>query len=338
MRLPSNLRLFFGCLVLAAGTRCAAAQSTLVLRNTFIEHYKNRATISVSYLVDHAHKKPNAIKSDGQDGDLHFAGRTQDVGLPMVAEIVNAAAATQQPAVDSVHQAEGTTNSVSLAGAWRIWFEHPPGGGGQQVQGDPVPVPGNTNPDHVFEMHPVLQVAGNAVSQAFVPIPGFTGYDAQTAFGDYEHLQATIQANDSATQITSQKAGHNYADFAIELAGPPTAVDDGYFVLATVKDLEGNTVVSDPRRMVFVGGTAPAEAVKGLNAGDQLHVLAIPRVNLERVSFAMQSSGGAPVTIPLPYEMIIVGVFPGLSSSGTTATTGARDATNPCPCAVGSLY
>lgn len=313
MKRRTILRLVFGCLILAGGAPLASAQSTLFLKNTFIEKYKNRATITVNYFVDHAHKYPNGIKSDGRDGDLHFAGRAQVVGLPMVAEIMNAAAQPQKPAVDSVHQAEGDGTAVTLSGAWRIWFEHPPGKGGQQVQGEPVPVPSNTNPDHVFEIHPVLEVAGDAVTRSFVPIPGFTAYKAQTAFPRYERLQATIQANDSATEIRAKKAVYNYVEFVIELAGPPTKVADGYFVLATVEDLEGNPVVNESRRMVFVAGTAPAEAVKGLNAGDQLHVLGIPRLNLERVSFAMHSTGGAPVTVPLPYEMIIVGVFPGWS-------------------------
>lgn len=333
MRQRRTVGFVFACLVLAGGAPPAAAQSTLVLQNTFLEKYKNRATIGANYFVDRAHKKPNAIKSDGQDGDLHFAGRAQDVGLPLVAEIVNAGAGSQQTAVAAVHQAAGSGAAVPLTGAWRIWFEHPPGQGAAQVQGEPVPAPSNTNPDHVFEIHPVLGVAGDAVAGSFVPIPGFTAYDAQTAFGDYEHLQATIQSNDSATEIVSQKAGHNYAEFVMELAGPPTPVADGYFALATIQDLEGNTVVSDPRRMVFVAGTAPAEAVKDLNAGDQLHVLGIPRVNLERVSYAMQTSGGAPVTVPLPYEMIVVGVYPGWSASTTSAPGGTPLAASPCPCA-----
>jgi hypothetical protein len=298
------------CVGVLLAAPSASGQSTLVLKNGFIEKYKNRATIDISYAIDHAHKKPNPVGQGADDGDLHFAGRSDDIGLPMVAEIINAALPPQKPAVDAVHLNEGKNTKVPLTGVWRIWFEHPPAGHGTQVQGEPVPVPGNTNPDHVFEFHPLAQVATNSVLQSFIPVPKYQAYDPATAFGAYESLTATVQANSTATQIQSKKAGYNYVEFFIELQGAPLKVDDGYLVLATVEDKEGNPAVNESHRMVFTDGTAPAGAVKDLKKGDKLHVLGIPRVNLERISFAMQSSGGASVTIPLPYEMIIVGVFP----------------------------
>jgi hypothetical protein len=287
-----------------------SAQSSLVLSNAFIEKYKNRATIDSSFVIDAALSRPHRISSDGNDGDLHFAGRTDDVGLPMVAEIINAGLTSQRTAVKLVQQEKNTGDTVPLSGVWRIWFEHPPTGNGQQVQGDPVaPEPGNSNPDHVFQIHPVTQVGDHQVLQSFMPIPGFQAYDARTAFGAYESLTATVQANDSATQISTTKAGYNYAEFFIQLQGPPQQVDDGFMALASVVDQEGNPIVSDARRMVFVNGTAPAAVLQNPDGGGPLHMLGMPRINLERISFSMQSSGGVPVTIPLPYEMIIVGVF-----------------------------
>jgi len=300
----------FGVFLLLLSVPRLSAQSSLVLSNAFIEKYKNRVTVDTSFVIDAALSRPHRVSSGGEDGDLHFAGRTDDVGLPMVAEIVNAGVPAQKTAVKSVQQEKNTGDTVPLSGVWRIWFEHPPRGNGQQVQGDPVaPDPRNTNPDHVFEIHPVTQVGDEQVLQSFTPIPGFQAYDAQTAFGFYESLTATVQANDSATQISTTKAGYNYVEFFIQLQGPPQQVDDGFLALAAVVDQEGNPMVSDARRMAFVNGSAPAAALQNPNGSAPLHVLGMPRINLERISFAMQSSGGAPVTIPLPYEMIIVGVF-----------------------------
>ena len=299
------------CLVaslVAAGA--ARGQSTIILKNAFIEQNKNRVTLDATYTIDHAHKKPNPVGQGAADGDLHFAGRSADVGLPLVAEIINAALAQQQSAVKFVHQQEGANTTVPLKGVWRIWFEHPPAGHGTQVQGSPVPVPQNTNPDHVFEFHPVVQVGANSVVSSFVPIPQYQAYDAATAFGSYESLTATIQANATATQIQSKKAGYNYAEFFIVLQGAPLKVDDGFLVLATVQDREGTDVTSAARRMVFLAGTPAAAAVQNLSAGDTMHVMGIPRLNLERISFAMTASGGRSVSVPLPYEMIIVGAFP----------------------------
>jgi hypothetical protein len=284
-------------------------QSTLVLKNAFIDKYKNRVTVDATYAVDHAHVAPNRVGKGADDGDLHFSGRSEEVGLPLVAEIINAKLPAQKKAVDFVHLEEGTDTKIALKGVWRIWFEHPPAGHGTQVQGESVPVPRNTNPDHVFEFHPVVQVGTNSVLASFVAIPGYHAYDAKTAFDSYESLTATIQANSTATEIESKKAGYNYAEFHIVLKGPLLKVEDGFLVLANIIDEEGNPVVSEARRMVFLAGTAAAAAVQKIKEGETMHVMGIPRLNLERISFAMQTSGGSSVTVPLPYEMIIIGTL-----------------------------
>jgi hypothetical protein len=48
-----------------------AQNNTVVLKRAFVEKYKDRATIDASFFVDHAHKKPNLPKADG---DMHVAG------------------------------------------------------------------------------------------------------------------------------------------------------------------------------------------------------------------------------------------------------------------------
>jgi hypothetical protein len=296
--------------IAAAGQLHAA--SKLVLKNAFIEKYKNRVTVEIDFKVDHAHPKPNPISADGEDGDLHFSGRAPDVGLPMVAEIVNAVAPAQKAAVDLVHQKEKEQKkqNVRLAGVWRLWFEHPPAGQGQQIQGQTIPIPENTNPDHVFELHPLTAIGDKTVPKSFAVIPKFTAYDADTAFGYYEKLPLAAKANASATLLSSVKAKYNYAEFVIELTSAAAPVEDGFFALAKVLDREGNTVVDNARRMAFPQGTSPAAIIKSRKKGDRLHVIGIPRLNLERISALTKSAGGAEVKVNLPYEMIIVGVFP----------------------------
>src|SRR2546426_4245753 len=106
----------------------ASAEVEIVLKNSFVEAYKNRATINVNYIIDKAHKTPNP---PSKDGDMHVAGRANEAGLPVVAEIMNAR--FHKEAVDLVHQLEGTGQSVQMSGAWRIWTEH--AGIARQVQG-----------------------------------------------------------------------------------------------------------------------------------------------------------------------------------------------------------
>jgi hypothetical protein len=283
---------------------------TVVLKQAFIEKYKNRATLTMRFKIDRAHDSPNSIGSDGDDGDLHMSGRAQqDVGLPLVAEIVNAAQGSQQPARTLVKQNKGNGQEISVTGAWRFWFEHP--SATQQVQGNTVPAPADTNPAHVFEIHPITQVGNAGILKSFTPIPQFQPYDAKTAFGEYDKLRVTLQAM-NATQVTlnANKAGHNYAEFVMELQGAPVkSDDDGRMVLAKVFDAEGNIAAKTLVRMVFVPGTPPAEKAKTLKKGDRLHVLGIPRVNLERISFLVSQNGNNSITTSLPYEMIIVAVL-----------------------------
>src|SRR5512135_1955186 len=72
------LALFLAVLPFAFG-------GSVVLKKAWVKQYKDRATIDAKFTVDHAHKKPNAAKNDG---DMHVAGRAPtEVGLPMVAEV-----------------------------------------------------------------------------------------------------------------------------------------------------------------------------------------------------------------------------------------------------------
>jgi hypothetical protein len=94
-------------------------EEILELNRTFIEQHKNQLTISVMYLVDAAHKKPNP---PAKDGDLHAAGRAAEIGLPTVAEIQNAKDVPD--AVSRIRNVEGSGQAIALSGVWRIWPEH----------------------------------------------------------------------------------------------------------------------------------------------------------------------------------------------------------------------
>jgi hypothetical protein len=294
----------------------AAPAETLNLSPDFVNRNMNRATIAIQFELDAHLTSPHAISSSGDDGDVHMAGRAPEVQLPMVAEIMNAGLDAQSASLTLMNQtSQGQT--IPIVGAWRIWFEHP--SPGDQTQGDPVDVPNNSNPDHVFEIHPITRFGGNDIANSsFVPIDhpdsgtpptseDYSAYPAAKAFGSYESLESTISVSDSAISITAKRAGYNYAEFLIQPVDQPIAGDDGTFVRANVFDLGDpeTTVTAAPRRMVFVTGTAPELAIRQLPQGQMLHVLGIPRVNLAEVA----AVSGSDVDMPLPYEMIIVAVF-----------------------------
>jgi hypothetical protein len=245
---------------------------------------------------------PHTIGSGGDDGDLHMAGRCSAVGLPLVLEIVNAA---QFPgALAAVKTAASAKQLEQISGAWRLWFEHPPGAG-TQTQGAKVPVPTNSNPDHVFEMHPLTAFGGEDLKASFVPIKGYKAYAAATAFPFYEKRAFTVARGAKFTTITSTKAGYNYAAFPLTIAGQPKKVADGFMVLATI-----DNVVTDPRRMVVAEDTPAAALVEHTAEGAKFTALGIPRVNLERLDAEAAKSPGTTVTVVAAYEMIIVALKP----------------------------
>lgn len=307
-------------LALLAFVSPSFAQTSLVLSNQFIETNKNRATMDITLTVDHVLKKPHNASSGGNDGDIHMSGRSDDIGLPLVAEIMNAGLPNQNMVLAAARQADGG-NSVKVSGAWRIWFEHP---GGDQIQGDPVPVPADTNPDHVFEIHPVSLFGDNSATGSLVEIPGYTAYDAARAFSEYEKLQATIQSSDTSTTISATKTGFNYAQFLMQLTDRPIASDDGGFlVLAKIMQDAEEEVVPQPVRMVFVPNTPPAQAVANCATDDTLHVLGIPRINLERISFMTSQQPGQPFQAKLPYEIIVVGIYSDSNACSAAASSGS---------------
>lgn len=62
-------------------------QNDVTLRRSFVDCLSNTVSISGTFIIDYAHKIPY---NPDKDGDLHIAGRNIQVGLPSVAENMNA--------------------------------------------------------------------------------------------------------------------------------------------------------------------------------------------------------------------------------------------------------
>jgi hypothetical protein len=297
--------------ILAAFSSVAVSQIRLTLKDKFIEDHKNRVGIETTVLVDHSHKSPKtpSPSKPSNDGDIHASVRSNDIGLPAVAEIVNAKDAKDQIRV--FVDAAGTNSRIRVSGAWRLWCEH--GGIGDQVQGDPLEPAEDTNPDHCFEIHPLTEVAGTDIRHTWKPIDGFKNKDAEDAFSRYELIKSEIEHNAQRrrTTIHTNGLGFNYVEFVIELREDPTfTVDDGLIVRCDVLTVDGEMLVKN-RRMIFAKGTKPHDEVLRLRRGQRMRVLGMPRVNLALISWRVRNSAGRPEVLRwnLPYEMIIVGFF-----------------------------
>jgi hypothetical protein len=281
-----------------------AAQTQLVLNKSWAAKVQNLVNITINMEVDHTLPHPHpAGKCCASDGDIHFSGRSNDVGLPMVAEIMNAAIEPQ--ALKDI-KAAASGKTVSLSGVWRLWFEH---AGENEVQGQSVPVPTDTNPSHVFEIHPVTTFGSDSVASSFSPVAKLIPYAGSESFPKYEKQLATLQSNKTSITISSKEIGYNYTHFVLSLAGTPVKSQDGGFLaMANIMENDEDPILDTPIRVVFAPGTPPAEAIASEKAGAQFHVMGIPRINLNQVLAILDKKGPGPIQVNLPYEMIIVAI------------------------------
>ena len=276
----------------------------ITLDKSFVRKYMDRVSITTDFTVDDTRPAPH---SRYLDGDLHFAGRARDVGLPVVAEIANAASV--MPAVELVNRFAGTGRPLRISGVWRIWAEH--ARRAEETQGEEVPPEASHNPGHVFEIHPVTKLGGLRVVDTFRTIEGFIPGEARKTFAIFERVPCRIEVKDRQVAIVTRKGIYNNVEFLMEVVDDrQDEVEGGRFVMASARDLRGD-LVADRLRMVFADDTPPERAVRRLKRGGRLHVYGLPRINLAEVWKRALASRGDPSVLakPLPYEIIIQGVF-----------------------------
>lgn len=274
------------------------------IRKQFIEKYKDRVSISADLTIDKAMKKPNPGLFDG---DFHFSGRAPEIGLPVVAEIANGASAPA--ATDLAHRFEAAGRPVRISGVWRIWAEHAKRA--KEEQGKPLEPESSENPGHVFEIHPVTKIGAIRLQDTFRTIDGFTPGGARHTFGIYENVGCRITDKPRSVSLVTRKGIDNNVEFLMEIVETrQVEVEGGRFVIAAARDLQGDLLVGR-LRMVFADDTPPETAVRHLKRGDRLRVYGLPRIDLAEIWRRVKVSRRDPsvLTKPLPYEIIIQGVF-----------------------------
>ena len=284
----------------------SSSEINLTIANSFIATFKDRVTIDVVFNVDQVDLLPHPAF---MDGDFHIAGRAAKVGLPIVAEIKNAA--FERAALDVIRAAKRRGEPLRLAGAWRIWSEHAGSSTDTEVQGEQRSRIEGTNPDHVFEIQPVTSVKGLSMRASLRPIQGYSPGTAEVAFKDFSGLPCSLRRDSRRTTLVTRKGAINDVEFLMEVGEKPQhVVADGRFVDAAALNLKGDRLVQS-LRMVFVKDSPPEKAVKGLGRGDRLHVLGLPRVDLAAVDWRASHSAARPeiANLGLPYEILIAAVY-----------------------------
>src|SRR5262249_46833891 len=160
--------------------------------------------IETTFSVD-AVAKVHKIGKGGDDGDLHFSGRAREVQLPIVAEIMNA---RDEDDAQAIARTSRGKDPVKITGAWRLWCEH--ANTSRQVTGAALAPFTTTNPDHVFEIHPVTRVGEVQVLNSVREIDGYEYKDATDAFQHLDNVRCTIRPNgDGTTTLLTGSVGYN---------------------------------------------------------------------------------------------------------------------------------
>ncbi len=296
------------------------------LDNEFIKKYANRATITSEHTITGISKD----HPDKNDGEVHVGGWADEAGLPCVAEVMNVIREGKK-ARDAFHKAMTAEKKVTVTGAWRIWGEH--AGGGNQIQArGPKPdgdLPGApSNPDHVFEIHPVTTLKVGDVEtdaiKAIGDIPHFQPRDAHLAFVVlFEKVPCKIVPKGNRTRIITQSVQLNFTEFLIRPEKDVEEWDDGHAVICSVFDTDGELLVRN-RRMIFIKGTTADNAVKNLKKNDVLRVIGFARLDLALVQWRLEQkepkddtpAEERPLNWRLPYEMVIVSAKPSTGELG----------------------
>jgi hypothetical protein len=300
------------------------------LDNKFIDTYANRATITSEFTITGISRD----HPDEQDGEVHNGGWADEAGLPCVAEVMNVRRKGKE-ARDAFHDALDAGKTVTVTGAWRIWGEHAGGGSQIQAQGGRGPKPAGklpgapSNPDHVFEIHPVTVLkVGNQVFDATPAIgdtldfpPHDAHHDAHHAFVDlFEAAPCKIVPRGDRTRIITRPVVLNFTEFLIRPEGKVEEMEDGHKVICTVFDTDGELLVRN-RRMIFIKGTSADKAAQQLQQDGVLRVVGFARIDLALVQWRVQHRddthdknghefAAPPLEWGLPYEMIIVSAKP----------------------------
>ena len=307
--------------IAVAGVSLQGKASTLVLKTAWAKQFRNRLSIDAKVTI----LALNKGKED--DGDSHGGSRHNAAGLPLVAEILNGTAASQQAGRTAL--TPGNDPEKDVYGAWRLWFEHPPEGGGTQCQTFSNNAPAvcehqaltgpNSNPAHSFEIHPVFSVNGVSLARSSIVLTADNQsvWETDKAFDEYMAKTKILQVVRSATALTltSISVKANYARMHIRITRAKVATlrqkdgkVDGGFVLADVISNTEDHPRMEGGRMFYFLDSAPGDKLETAHTGDEFDVIGMPRINLDTILTATEITKS--ISIHVPFEFVIVALVP----------------------------
>jgi hypothetical protein len=270
----------------------------------FIEANRDRITLTTDVTVDAAAR----INPKLFDGDIHIAVRTPAVQLRMVAEIMNAK--TAPAAVELARRAEKSRAPLRMTGVLRFWPEHAIGL--PHRQGEEVERLTNANPDHVFELHPVIRIGDLDLLPTMTTVEGYRAGHASRTFEMYQQSDLAIRVLSNRVYLNTPAGIWNDVHFQLELTSAvPLIREDGRYLTGRARDLDGKLLL-DSIRVVLVKDSPPEQALGNRPVGTRLHVWGLPRVSFDGLARLIEQAGldTGWRTTRLPYEILIIGIYP----------------------------
>jgi hypothetical protein len=298
--------------VLCAGT-WPALGADLQLRESLLQAQRDRVTATITAVVDHIGTSAHPISNDC---DLHVPLRSRDINVPFIGEVKNACSEIPQGASqahwsDRIYE-ETHGRAVTVAGAFRIWLEHPPAGAAVQTEADRVPWYPNSNPDHQVELHPVTQIGAldflGHVKRIRRGAQTFTGYgppQLTTVIKKKLTIQRRQVGGVAFVRLVGTKTGNNHWDLRGRVVGAPESLADGTRIRLDI--LQGNQVVPGAVGIsaVAIAGTAAHTAAQALANGDVVTFQALIRMHLPTL-LDQVSDTAAEITLPVEFVLLAV--------------------------------
>lgn len=280
----------------------AHAATTIRLSWRLLDDLRNRVVIEASFRAEHA----NNPHAQADDGDLHIAGRSRQVRLAFVAELMNARQA--RDTIATFQELARNTATTRVAGVWRIWCEH---GGGDHIEGESIEDYEDTNPPHVFEIHPVTRVGTTSLLHTLATIPGYEPKDPAIALAAIMKRRCHLSVSEDDVTITTTAVAMNYIDLRVQFVTPlrTTPTRDGFYAYADLETIRGR-VLDRHRRVLFVAASDAARRARGLRKNGCVRVLGMPRLNLAEIVDRAERADDDPSLLDgdLPYEIVVLAV------------------------------
>jgi hypothetical protein len=296
----------------------ASTGSTLVLKTAWAKKFRNRLSIEAKVTV-------LKLSSKEDDADIHGGSKQNQIGLPMVAEILNGAEPSQKTARQELQPAGNADKTIY--GAWRLWFEHPPHGGGTQCQNFGTQAPdicqdqaltgSDSNPDHSFEIHPVFSVNGASVGRSSMILKdNLQVKDSAKAFKDYtgKTRKLNIVRSNTALTLNSKSIGDNYVRMRIRIlqANTPTkrndgSTDGGWVRADVIADQDSEKVLAPNVRVFYLLDSKPGDVLRNAEEDDEVKILGMPRLDLDAILQASETQHT--LTMQLPIEFVAVALL-----------------------------